>query len=167
MTPQTRLTLSDGRTAGDLLPQPPGAVTVRSVRSALRELADVVHAQPERRSWAILGELDPPDDLDVHDALEMTRWVVSHDELGRLAVRLDIAQVICVGTSRAMHGLHQGAVMEGSWGSEAVLVSGPKEALDILDAQLGQDDVVLVMGGRELGLAEAIVAGGVSKGEDF
>jgi UDP-N-acetylmuramyl pentapeptide synthase len=165
--PETRLTLTDGRTAGHLLPHLPGPVDQRSVRSALRELAEAVHGQPQRRSWAILGELDPPDDLDTGDPLAMTRWVISHDELGRLAVRLDIGQVICVGTSRAMHGLHQGAVMEGSWGSEAVLVSSPKEALDILDAQLGHSDVVLVMGGRELGLPESFGAGGVSKGEDF
>ena len=44
--------------------------------------------------------------------------------------------------------------MEGSWGSEAVLVSTPQDAAEILDAQLGEHDVVLVMGGRELGLTE-------------
>lgn len=95
----------------------------------------------------------------------MTRWVVSHDELGRLAVRLDIGQIVCVGTSRAVHGLHQGAVMEGSWGSEAVLVSEPAQALDILDAQLGEHDVVLVMGGRDLGLPESLI-GRVSNADD-
>lgn len=161
------MTLTDGRTAGHLFPRAVGPIDRQAVRSSLRELADAVHAEPGRRSWAILGELDPPGDLDGEDALAMTRWVVSHDELGRLAVRLDIGQIICVGTSRAVHGLHQGAVMEGSWGSEAVLVSGPREALDILDAQLGEHDVVLVMGGRELGLSESFGTGGVSKGEDF
>jgi UDP-N-acetylmuramyl pentapeptide synthase len=89
----------------------------------------------------------------------MTRWVVSHDEVGRLAVRLDIGQIICVGTSRAVHGLHQGAVMEGSWGSEAILVSGPRQAMEILDAQLGEHDVVLVMGGSASGLPESPIGG--------
>jgi UDP-N-acetylmuramyl pentapeptide synthase len=126
------------------------------VRAGLRELAGVVHASPDRRSWAVLGELDKTTDFDPDDRSKMTSWVVAHDELGRLAVRLDIGQIICVGTSRAMHGLHQGAVMEGSWGSEAVLVSGPQQALEILDAQLGEHDVVLVMGGRELGLVAAV-----------
>lgn len=148
--------MTDGRAVGHRLPDAGGPVDQKAVRAGLRELADVVHAEPGRRSWAILGELDRPDDFDPEDRLAMTRWVVSHDELGRLAVRLDIGQIICVGTSRAMHGLHQGAVMEGSWGSEALLVSGPAQALDILDAQLGEHDVVLVMGGRELGLSASL-----------
>jgi len=135
-------------------------VDTRAVRAALRDLADAVHAAPQRRSWAVLGEMDIPEDLDPDDRLAMTRWVVSHDELGRLAVRLDIGQVICVGTSRAVHGLHQGAVMEGSWGSEAVLVSTPQEAAEILDAQFGEHDVVLVMGGRDLGLTEYLTSRG-------
>ena len=46
--------------------------------------------------------------------------------------------------------------MEGSWGSEAVLVSATEQAMEILDAQLGEHDVVLVMGGRESGLVEAL-----------
>jgi UDP-N-acetylmuramyl pentapeptide synthase len=138
------------------------ALDTARVRAALRELADAVHAQPGRRSWAVLGELDRPADFDPDDRSAMTSWVIAHDELGRLAVRLDISQVICVGESRAMHGLHQGAVMEGSWGSEAVLVSAPGQALEILDAQLGEHDVVLVMGGRELGLAEALDTGAVA-----
>ncbi|WP_020105782.1 hypothetical protein [Nocardia sp. 348MFTsu5.1] len=129
-------------------------VDTRAVRGALRDLADAVHAAPQRRSWAVLGEMDVPADLDAGDRAAMTGWVVSHDELGRLAVRLDIGQVVCVGTSRAVHGLHQGAVMEGSWGSEAVLVSTPQAAAEILDAELGEHDVVLVMGGRELGLTD-------------
>jgi UDP-N-acetylmuramyl pentapeptide synthase len=129
-------------------------VDTRAVRAALRDLADAVHGAPPRRSWAVLGEMDVPAELDAEDRAAMTGWVVSHDELGRLAVRLDIGQVICVGTSRAVHGLHQGAVMEGSWGSEAVLVPTPQAAAEILDAQLGEHDVVLVMGGRDLGLTD-------------
>lgn len=157
--PAERLILPSGRTVGHRLPEVTGPVDQQSVRGGLRELADVVHNQTGRRSWAILGELDRPDDFDSEDRIGMMRWVVSHDELGRLAVRLDIGQIICVGTSRAVHGLHQGAVMEGSWGSEAVLVSEPARALDILDAQLGEHDVVLVMGGRELGLPESMIGG--------
>lgn len=156
--------MRDGRVVGHRLPDVEGPVDQQAVRAGLRELADVVHAEPGRRSWAILGELDRPEDFGAEgsgaegfDQAAMTRWVIAHDELGRLAVRLDIGQIICVGTSRAMHGLHQGAVMEGSWGSEAVLVSEPADALDILDAQLGEHDVVLVMGGRELGLPASVI----------
>lgn len=163
--PAERLTLKGGRVVGHRLPDAAGVVDQRVVRAGLRQLADVVHAEPDRRSWAILGELDPPEDFDSDDRIEMTRWVVSHDELGRLAVRLDIGQIVCVGTSRAVHGLHQGAVMEGSWGSESVLVSEPAQALDILDAQLGEHDVVLVMGGRDLGLPESLI-GRVGNADD-
>jgi len=122
---------------------------------ALRELATTAHdaaaAGTELQSWAVLGEMDRDETANGSGA-DLNAWVVEHDRIGRLAVRLDISRVICVGTSRAVRGLHQGAVMEGSWGDEAILVSTVDEALAILGAQRGPDDVIVISGGAELGL---------------
>ncbi|GAB10169.1 UDP-N-acetylmuramoyl-tripeptide--D-alanyl-D-alanine ligase [Gordonia araii NBRC 100433] len=70
------------------------------------------------RTWFVLGEF-PADDVQ--------RSVVEHDSLGRAAVRLAVDKVVCVGESRVVRAAHQGAVMEGSWGDEAVLVASAGE----------------------------------------
>ena len=59
--------------------------------------------------------------------------VVEHDHVGRLAVRLAVDKTLCVGESRAVRALHQGAVMEGSWGDEARLVATVDDAAATLD----------------------------------
>ncbi|MFT4126491.1 MAG: UDP-N-acetylmuramoyl-tripeptide--D-alanyl-D-alanine ligase [Gordonia sp. (in: high G+C Gram-positive bacteria)] len=75
-------------------------------------------------TWAVLGEAtsEPGTPVNAH--------VVDHDRVGRQAVRLAVDKVLCVGSSRAVRALHQGAVMEGSWGDEARLVTGPAAAVD-------------------------------------
>ncbi|MEP9391302.1 UDP-N-acetylmuramoyl-tripeptide--D-alanyl-D-alanine ligase [Gordonia sp. VNQ95] len=94
--------------------------------------------QPDRadaeRTWAILGELRTDEaDGPVRSANE---HVVEHDLLGRLAVRLAVDKVLCVGaSSRAVRGMHQGAVMEGSWGDEARLAEDVEDALDLVVAE--------------------------------
>ncbi|RDH11318.1 glutamate ligase domain-containing protein, partial [Tsukamurella pulmonis] len=87
-----------------------------------------------RRTFAVLGEMG---ELGEDSILE-------HDRLGRFLVRLDITSTICVGTSRAVHALWQGAVMEGSWGSEAVRVDTREEAVQRLRDELAPGDLVLV-----------------------
>lgn len=80
-----------------------------------------------RRTWAIIGELlvDGPDrDDENHRAVE-------HDRVGRLAVRLAVDKVLCVGSGRAVRALHQGTVMEGSWGDEVRQVQGFEELVDL------------------------------------
>jgi len=143
-------------------PETNATARVRVVASAdlmvaLRELVTTAHdaaaAGVDLQSWAVLGEMDRDEVADGSDsAFDLNAWVVEHDRIGRLAVRLDISRVLCVGASRAVRGLHQGAVMEGSWGDEAILVSTVDEALAILGAQRGPDDVIVISGGAELGL---------------
>jgi UDP-N-acetylmuramoyl-tripeptide--D-alanyl-D-alanine ligase len=48
--------------------------------------------------------------------------------------------------------MHQGAVMEGSWGSESVQVPDADAALALLRAELGPGDVVLVKASNAAGL---------------
>ena len=58
--------------------------------------------------------------------------------------------------------MHQGAVMEGSWGSESVQVPDAAAALELLRAELSPGDVVLVKASNAAGLgslAEALLAG--------
>ncbi|ASO19444.1 UDP-N-acetylmuramoyl-tripeptide--D-alanyl-D-alanine ligase [Actinoalloteichus hoggarensis] len=105
-----------------------------SVRAALRTLASMARdteGEP-RRSWAVLGvmgELGPD-------------GVAAHDEIGRLAVRLNISRLVVVGEQA--RPMYQGAVLEGSWGNEAVLVPDVAGAVDLLGDQLQPGDVVLV-----------------------
>lgn len=96
----------------------------------------------KRRSWAVLGEMAELGD----DA------ITEHDRIGRFAVRLDVSRLIVVGTGRSMSAMHQGAVMEGSWGSEAVLVPDADAALAVLRAELTEGDVVLVKASNAAGL---------------
>ena len=101
-----------------------------SVRAALKTLASMSRT---RRSWAVLGvmgELGPDS-------------VKAHDEIGRLAVRLNINRLVVVGDS-AVAPMHQGACHEGSWGEESVLVPDTDAAVALLRAELRPDDVVLV-----------------------
>ena len=133
-----------------------------SMRAGLQALAWIAHGSQEgrgagagekRRSWAVLGEMG---ELGA-DA------ITEHDRIGRLAVRLDVSRLVVVGTGRSMSAMHHGAVMEGSWGSEAVSVADADAALALLRAELRPGDVVLVKASNAalLGvLAEALVSEG-------
>ncbi|OBI90379.1 UDP-N-acetylmuramoyl-tripeptide--D-alanyl-D-alanine ligase [Mycobacterium asiaticum] len=127
-----------------------------SMRAGLQALAWIARggsdpAAAARRSWAVLGEMAELGD----DAIS------EHDRVGRLAVRLDVSRLVVVGTGRPMSAMHQGAVMEGSWGSEAVSVPDRDAALALLRAEVQPGDVVLVKASNSAGLgalADALVA---------
>jgi UDP-N-acetylmuramoyl-tripeptide--D-alanyl-D-alanine ligase len=123
-----------------------------SMRAGLKALAWMARGgQERRRSWAVLGEMAELGE----DA------ITEHDRIGRLAVRLDVSRLIVVGTGRSPSAMHQGAVMEGSWGSEAALVADADAALAVLRAELAPGDVVLVKASNSAGLgalADALAA---------
>ncbi|TRW79153.1 UDP-N-acetylmuramoyl-tripeptide--D-alanyl-D-alanine ligase [Mycolicibacterium sp. 018/SC-01/001] len=105
----------------------------------------------EGRTFAVLGEMGELGDDSITE----------HDRIGRLAVRLDVSRLIVVGTGRPMSAMLNGAVMEGSWGSEATPVPDTDAALDLLRAELQPGDVVLVKASRAAGLdavADALIA---------
>ncbi|RKT56891.1 UDP-N-acetylmuramoyl-tripeptide--D-alanyl-D-alanine ligase [Saccharothrix australiensis] len=120
-----------------------------SVRAALKSLATISRATtPARRSWAVLG---PMAELGADH-------VRAHDEIGRLAVRLDINKLVVVGPDA--RPMHQGAHLEGSWGEEAVLVPDVAAAVELLRDQVRPGDVVLVKASNSYGLwrvAEALL----------
>ncbi|MCR5977253.1 UDP-N-acetylmuramoyl-tripeptide--D-alanyl-D-alanine ligase [Gordonia jinghuaiqii] len=94
------------------------------------------------RTWAIIAELASP------EGVPENQRVVEHDLLGRLAVRLAVDKTLCVGDSRSVHALHQGAVMEGSWGDEARIVATVSDAAELVDVdpdwRPAAGDVILV-----------------------
>lgn len=100
-----------------------------ALRAALRDLA-VASAGKSRRTWAVLGPLPGADRADLMD-------------LGRFLVRLDISALVVVGEAGPVHA---GAVLEGSWGDESRHVDTEGQALALLRAEAGPDDVVLVAG---------------------
>jgi UDP-N-acetylmuramoyl-tripeptide--D-alanyl-D-alanine ligase len=114
-----------------------------SMRAGLQALAAIAREGGEkRRSWAVLGEM-----------AELGEDAISeHDRIGRLAVRLDVSRLVVVGTGRSMRAMHQGAVMEGSWGSEATIVPDADAALKLLRSELEPSDVVLVKASNAAGL---------------
>ena len=117
-----------------------------SMRAALQALAWMARPGPDgdrRRSWAVLGEMAELGDDTISE----------HDRIGRLAVRLDVSRLVVVGTGRALGAMHQGAVMEGSWGAEAARVDDADAALALLRAELRPGDVVLVKASNSAGLA--------------
>ncbi|NKY94501.1 MULTISPECIES: hypothetical protein [Gordonia] len=117
---------------------------VETVSRAIRDLVSRARDSSERvRTWAIIG------DMDTRDGLTENERVVEHDRVGRLAVRLAVDKTLCVGESRSVRALHQGAVMEGSWGDEARLVETVDDAAATLDTdewRPAPDDMVLVAG---------------------
>ena len=125
-----------------------------SMRAGLQALAVMARKSAgAARSWAVLGEMG-----------ELGQdSITEHDRIGRLAVRLDISRLIVVGTGRPMSAMHQGAVMEGSWGVESVLVADADAALALLRSELEPGDVVLVKASNAAGLgalAEALLLDG-------
>lgn len=108
-----------------------------SMRHALRTLA---HLGRTRRTVAVLGEM-----------LELGEDTVRlHDEIGRLAVRLNISQLIVVGKGAAP--IHQGACLEGSFGGESLHVETVQEAIAVLERFVTPGDVVLLKSSRDAGL---------------
>ncbi|MGO4446086.1 UDP-N-acetylmuramoyl-tripeptide--D-alanyl-D-alanine ligase [Mycobacterium sp. 2YAF39] len=138
-----------------------------SMRAGLKALAWMARGEgrggprPEgggRRSWAVLGEM-----------AELGEDAISeHDNIGRLAVRLDVSRLIVIGTGRAMSAMHHGAVMEGSWGAEATMVADADAALAVLRSELRAGDVVLVKGSNSAGLgalADVLIADRADQGD--
>jgi len=118
-----------------------------SMRAGMQTLAKMAG---KRRSVAIIGEmreLGP-------GALQ------AHDEVGRLAVRLNIDKLVVVG--RGAKAAHSSAVQEGSWDGEAVYHPDLDAARAALPKILKTGDVVFVKASNGSGLwrlADELAAG--------
>jgi UDP-N-acetylmuramoyl-tripeptide--D-alanyl-D-alanine ligase len=117
-----------------------------SMRAAFKALVSMSRG---RRSVALLGhmaELGPSSRTE-------------HDALGRLAVRLDISQLVAVG-EQAKPVAH-GAALEGSWNGESEWSSDVAALIERLPSLIRPGDVVLVKGSRSAGMervADAVIA---------
>ncbi|MDO5661467.1 MAG: UDP-N-acetylmuramoyl-tripeptide--D-alanyl-D-alanine ligase [Brachybacterium sp.] len=108
-----------------------------SMRLALRTLA---HIGRTRRTVAVLGEM-----LELgEDSIDL------HDGIGRLAVRLNIGQLISVGDGA--RPIHQGATLEGSFGGESLHVDTVEDAVAVLERSVRPGDVILLKSSRDAGL---------------
>ena len=119
-----------------------------SVRAALKALAVMGRG---RRTWAVLGEMRELGDASVEE----------HDAIGRLAVRLDISRLVCVGDATRV--MHLAAANEGSWDNESMHVADADAAIRVLRREVRSGDVVLVKASRSIGLervAEALLVDG-------
>jgi len=127
-----------------------------SMRAALKALASVARARRAAggRSFAVLGEMAELGDTAPQE----------HDALGRLAVRLDISQVIAVG--EAAKPIQHGAALEGSWDGEARWVPDAEAAISLLRAELAPGDVVLVKASRAASLERVAIAVAEDAAED-
>ena len=108
-----------------------------SMRQALKTLA---HLGRTHRTIAVLGEM-----------LELGPDSVRlHDEIGRLAVRLNISQLYSVGDGAAP--IHHGASLEGSFGGESEYLDTVEEAIAVLERTVQPGDAVLLKSSRDAGL---------------
>lgn len=114
-----------------------------SMKAALQALAVIGE---HRRTWAVLGEMA--------ELGELAR--ASHDEIGRLVVRLGVDRLVVVG--QAARALHLGAHLEGSWGGQSEIVADVTEAVTVLERELEPGDVVLVKASRSVGLDRVATA---------
>jgi len=131
----------------EVLERPDGIVIINdaynaspdSMAAALKTLAQITRGDTYR-SIAVLGEM-----------AELGEYADDeHDRIGRLAVRLNVRQLIVVGHN-ARH-IHNAAGLEGSWDGESVLVDTADEAYDLLRDRMREGDVVLVKSSKSAGL---------------
>ena len=110
-----------------------------SMRLALRTLA---HLGRGRRTIAVLGEM-----------LELGEDTIRlHDEVGRLAVRLNVGKLIVVG--EGARAIHNGACLEGSFDGESEHVGTIDEALAVLETTMRPGDVILLKSSRDAGVRD-------------
>ena len=109
-----------------------------SMKAALQTLAHL--GKSGRRTLAVLGEMA--------ELGEFSRQ--SHDEIGRLAVRYNIDQLVVVGAAAKL--IHLGAMQEGSWDGESVFFESSSDALAYIRGMLEPGDIVLVKSSKSANL---------------
>ena len=109
-----------------------------STAAALRALATITRGRA--RSIAVLGEMAELGDLAGEE----------HDRIGLQVVRLNIDQLVVVGTGARR--LHLAATAEGSWDGESLFAPDLDAAYDVIRDLLQPGDVVLVKSSNSAGL---------------
>lgn len=109
-----------------------------SMAAALKTLARI--AQPQTRTVAVLGAMSELGEASGEE----------HDRIGLLANRLNISQVVVVGSEARR--MHISSINEGAWDGESVFFNDADEAFDYLVKDLREGDLVLVKSSNSAGL---------------
>lgn len=110
-----------------------------STKAALQTLAQLGRLTG-RRTVAVLGEMAELGEFSNEE----------HDSMGRLAVRLNLGQVVVVGEPAKL--IHMGASQEGSWDGESQFFDSIDTALASLRGMLRSTDIVLVKSSKSANL---------------
>jgi UDP-N-acetylmuramoyl-tripeptide--D-alanyl-D-alanine ligase len=111
-----------------------------SMRAAIRVLVDVGVRRKHARTVAVLG--------DMRELGETSR--AEHEALGRFVAAQGVARLVTIGEDS--RPAHQAAVADPHWAGAAEHVSDASAALEVLDRELCEGDVVLVKASRATGL---------------
>jgi UDP-N-acetylmuramoyl-tripeptide--D-alanyl-D-alanine ligase len=110
-----------------------------SMRAALQTLAQLGR-QTGKKTVAVMGEMAELGEFSAHE----------HDAIGRIAVRLNLGQVVVVGKAAKL--IHMGASQEGSWDGESQYFDEISDALGYLRGMLTGDEIVLVKSSKSANL---------------
>ena len=110
-----------------------------SMRAALQTLAQLGRISG-KKTVAVMGEMAELGEFSVHE----------HDAIGRIAVRLNLGQVVVVGKGAKL--IHMGASQEGSWDGESQYFDEISNALAYLREMLTGDEIVLVKSSKSANL---------------
>lgn len=110
-----------------------------SMRAAIQTLAQLGR-QTGKKTVAVMGEMAELGEFSAHE----------HDAIGRMAVRLNLGQVVVVGKAAKL--IHMGASQEGSWDGESQYFDEISDALGYLRGMLTGDEIVLVKSSKSANL---------------
>lgn len=110
-----------------------------SMKAALQTLAQLGRITG-KKTVAVMGEMAELGEFSVHE----------HDAIGRIAVRLNLGQVVVVGKAAKL--IHMGASQEGSWDGESQYFDEISNALGYLREMLTGDEIVLVKSSKSANL---------------
>ena len=110
-----------------------------SMKAALQTLAQLGRISG-KKTVAVMGEMAELGEFSVHE----------HDAIGRIAVRLNLGQVVVVGKGAKL--IHMGASQEGSWDGESQYFDEISNALAYLREMLTGDEIVLVKSSKSANL---------------
>ena len=110
-----------------------------SMRAALQTLAQLGRISG-KKTVAVMGEMAELGEFSAHE----------HDAIGRIAVRLNLGQVVVVGQGAKL--IHMGASQEGSWDGESQYFDEISDALGYLREMLTGDEIVLVKSSKSANL---------------
>ena len=110
-----------------------------SMKAALQTLAELGR-QTGKKTVAVLGEMAELGQFSTNE----------HDAMGRIAVRLNLGQLVVIGAGAKL--IHMGATQEGSWDGESKYFEQISEGEQYLREMLTGEEIVLVKSSKSANL---------------